>query len=406
LDLHRISVDDGLMSQTAPSTSEVPAEDFAVIHRQVRSFIRDAVVPRENEIMREDRIPDDLRVAAAEMGLFGYAIPSEWGGIGLDLTQDVELAMEFGYTSLSLRSMFGTNNGIAGQVLVAFGTDAQKKEWLGRIAAGEVVASFALTEPGAGSNPAGLRTRARRDGEHWVIDGQKQYITNAPQAGLFVVFARHAEPQPGDPGIAVFLVPRETPGITVGPKDAKMGQEGASTSDVHFDGVRVPAEALVGGDEAAGYKAAMTSLARGRVHIAALAVGTAQRALDESVAYAAQNTQGGQRIGEFQLVQAMLADMQTGVLAGRAMVREAARAYVDGTDRRIAPSAAKLFCTEMVGKVADLDVQVHGGAGYMKEIPVERIYRDVRLLRLYEGTSEIQRLIVGGALVRAAVARS
>ena len=401
-----MSIQHRRMPQTAPSTSEVSAEDFAFIRQQVHDFIRTDVVPRENEIMRTDAIPDDLRAAAAGMGLFGYAIPSEWGGIGLDLTQDVELAMEFGYTALSLRSMFGTNNGIAGQVLVGFGTDDQRKQWLERIASGDVVASFALTEPGAGSNPAGLRTRARRDGDDWVIDGQKQYITNAPLADLFVVFARTAESQPGNPGIAVFLVPADAPGITVGPKDAKMGQEGSSTSDVHFDGVRVPADALVGGEEAAGYKAAMTSLARGRVHVAALSVGTAQRALDESVSYAARNTQAGQRIGDFQLVQAHLADMQTGVLAGRAMVRETARAYVDGTDRRIAPSAVKLFCTEMVGKVADLAVQVHGGAGYMKEIPVERIYRDVRLLRLYEGTSEIQRLIVGGGLVRQEVARS
>jgi len=384
--------------------TQVSAEDFALIQQQVRSFIRTKVVPRETEIMREDRIPDDLRTAAAEMGLFGYAIPDEWGGLGLDLTQDVELAMEFGYTTLSLRSMFGTNNGIAGQVLVGFGTDEQKKRWLERIASGEVVASFALTEPGAGSNPAGLRTRATRDGDGWVIDGRKQYITNAPIADLFIVFARTAEPAAGNPGIAVFLVPATTPGVEVGPKDAKMGQEGAWTADVAFDQVRVPADALIGGDEGAGYKAAMTSLARGRVHIAALAVGTAQRALDESVAYAASTTQGSERIGDFQLVQAMLADQQAGVLAGRAMVRETARAYVTGEDRRIAPSATKLFCTEMVGRVADLAVQVHGGAGYMKEIPVERIYRDVRLLRLYEGTSEIQRLIVGGALVRRAVA--
>ncbi|SFN55770.1 acyl-CoA dehydrogenase [Pseudonocardia ammonioxydans] len=398
------------MSQSAPSPSEVSAEDFEFIRRQVHDFVRTAVVPRENEIMAADRIPDDLRSAAAEMGLFGYAIPAQWGGIGLDLTQDVELAMEFGYTTLALRSMFGTNNGIAGQVLVGFGTDAQKKQWLSRIASGEVVASFALTEPGAGSNPAGLRTRARRDGDSpdadWIIDGQKQFITNAPSADLFVVFARYAEAEAGNPGIAVFLVPADTPGLTVGPKDAKMGQEGASTSDVHFDGVRVPAEALVGGDAAAGYKAAMTSLARGRVHIAALAVGTAQRALDEAVGHATTTTQGGQPIGGFQLVQAHLADMQTGVLAGRAMVRDAARAYVDGSDRRIAPSAVKLFCTEMVGTVADLAVQVHGGAGYMREIPVERIYRDVRLLRLYEGTSEIQRLIIGGGLVRRAAAQS
>ncbi|GAA3249598.1 acyl-CoA dehydrogenase family protein [Pseudonocardia petroleophila] len=388
------------------SETSVSAEDFEFIRKQVRTFIRSTVVPRENEIMTTDRIPDDLRTASAEMGLFGYAIPEEWGGLGLDLTQDVELAMEFGYTTLSLRSMFGTNNGIAGQVLVGFGTDEQKQRWLERIASGEVVASFALTEPGAGSNPAGLRTRARRDGGDWVIDGRKQYITNAPIADLFVVFARTAEPQPGNPGIAVFLVPADTAGVEVAPKDAKMGQEGAWTADVAFDGVRVPADALVGGEEAAGYRAAMTSLARGRVHIAALAVGTAQRALDESVSHAAHTTQGSDRIGDFQLVQAMLADMATGVLAGRAMVRETARAYVSGEDRRIAPSAVKLFCTEMVGKVADLAVQVHGGAGYMREIPVERIYRDVRLLRLYEGTSEIQRLIVGGGLVRAELGKS
>jgi len=382
----------------------VSSEDFQVILRQVRDFVRKDVVPRENEIMRENAVPEDLRRAAAEMGLFGYAIPAEWGGLGLDLTQDVELAMEFGYTTLALRSMFGTNNGIAGQVLVGFGTDEQRTTWLERIASGEVIASFALSEPGAGSNPAGLRTRARRDGTDWVIDGAKQFITNAPIADLFVVFARTREPQPKDPGIAVFLVPADTQGVSVGPKDAKMGQEGALTSTVTFDDVRVPAEALVGGDEAAGYAAAMTSLARGRIHIAALAVGTAQRALDESVAYAANNTQGGVRIGDFQLVQAMLADQQTGVLAGRAMVRDAARAYVTGQDRRIAPSAAKLFCTEMVGRVADLAVQVHGGSGYMREVPVERIYRDVRLLRLYEGTSEIQRLIIGRGLVRAATA--
>jgi acyl-CoA dehydrogenase len=383
-------------------TATVSAEDFRFIRDQVRDFVRAKVVPREQEIADTDAIPDDLRKLAAEMGLFGYAIPQEWGGLGLDLTQDVELAMELGYTSLALRSMFGTNNGIAGQVLVRFGTDEQKTEWLERIASGEVVASFALTEPGAGSNPAGLRTTAVRDGDDWVIDGQKRFITNAPLAGLFVVFARTRPADSSGTGIAVFLVPAAAPGLRVGPKDHKMGQEGAWTSDVTFDQVRIPGSALVGGDEDAGYRAAMTSLARGRVHIAALAVGAAQRALDESVAYAASARQGGQPIGDFQLVQAMLADQQTGVLAGRALVRETAQRYVSGEDTRIGPSAAKLFCTEMAGQVADTAVQIHGGTGYMRDVPVERIYRDVRLLRLYEGTSEIQRLIIGGGLVRQA----
>lgn len=386
------------------TTSEVSDEDFQEILAQTRTFVRTAVVPREQEILTGDRVPDDLREHAKKMGLFGYAIPQEWGGLGLNLAQDVELAMELGYTSLALRSMFGTNNGIAGQVLVGFGTDEQKACWLEPMATGDVVASFALTEPGAGSNPSGLRTKAVRDGsgDDWIINGQKRFITNAPTANLFIVFARTRPADDDGAGIAVFLVPADAPGVVVGTKDAKMGQEGAWTSDVSFDDVRVSASALIGGSEDIGYRAAMISLARGRVHIAALAVGTAQRALDESVAYAATATQGGTPIGNFQLVQAMIADQQTGVLAGRALVRETARAWVSGEDRRIAPSAAKLFCTEMVGQVADLAVQIHGGSGYMREVPVERIYRDVRLLRLYEGTSEIQRLIIGANLVKAA----
>ncbi|MGH3556608.1 MAG: acyl-CoA dehydrogenase family protein [Mycobacterium sp.] len=380
-------------------------DDFQQILAQTRQFVRTAVVPREQEILAEDRVPDDLRDQARKMGLFGYAIPQEWGGLGLDLAQDVELAMELGYTSLALRSMFGTNIGIAGQVLVGFGTEEQKARWLAAMASGEVVASFALTEAGAGSNPAGLRTKAVRDGVDWVISGEKRFITNAPVADLFVVFARTRPADDTGPGIAVFLVPAHVPGVQVGVKDAKMGQEGAWTADVRFTDVRVPAGALVGGGEDVGYRAAMTSLARGRIHIAAVAVGTAQRALDESVTYASTATQGGTPIGNFQLVQAMIADQQTGVMAGRALVRDAARLWITDEDRRIAPSAAKLFCTEMAGKVADLAVQIHGGSGYMREVPVERIYRDVRLLRLYEGTSEIQRLIVGSNLVKAAQRR-
>ncbi|WP_137146958.1 acyl-CoA dehydrogenase family protein [Mycolicibacterium sp. CR10] len=383
------------------TTAEVSDDDFQEILTQTRHFVRTAVVPREQEILADDRVPDDLREQAMKMGLFGYAIPQQWGGLGLNLAQDVELAMELGYTSLALRSMFGTNNGIAGQVLVGYGTDEQKSRWLEGIASGDVVASFALTEPGAGSNPSGLRSKAVRDGDRWIINGRKQYITNAPTADLFVVFARTRPADDKGAGIAVFLVPADTPGVEVGAKDKKMGQEGAWTADVNLTDVRLPDSALVGGSEDIGYRAAMVSLARGRVHIAALAVGTAQRALDESVTYAATATQGGTAIGEFQLVQAMIADQQTGVLAGRALVRETAAKWLTEEDRRIAPSAAKLFCTEMAGKVADLAVQIHGGSGYMRGVPVERIYRDVRLLRLYEGTSEIQQLIIGGGLVKA-----
>ena len=393
------------MTTPAIGSDIVSAEDFREILNQTRDFVRSVVMKQEQRIAEDNRIPDRIAEQAKAMGLFGYAIPRQWGGLGLDLTQDVELAMELGYTTLALRSMFGTNNGIAGQVLVGFGTTEQKTRWLERIATGGVVASFALTESGAGSNPASLRTTARGAGSDWIINGEKRFITNAPVADLFVVFARTRPADDDGPGISVFLVPAGTPGIEVGPKDRKMGQEGAWTAEVRFQDVRVGPEALIGGNEDIGYRAAMTSLARGRVHIAALAVGAAQRALDESVTYAATATQGGQPIGGFQLVQALLADMQTGVMAGRALVRDAARAWVAGEDRRIAPSVAKLYCTEMAGRVADSAVQIHGGTGYMRGVAVERIYRDVRLLRLYEGTSEIQRLIIGGGLLGRARAR-
>ncbi|MFC5820736.1 acyl-CoA dehydrogenase family protein [Nonomuraea harbinensis] len=380
----------------------VAADEFEEILKQVRQFVRNRVVPREQEIADSDAIPDDLRRQAADMGLFGYAIPAEYGGLGLDITQDVRLGFEFGYTSLAFRSMFGTNNGIAGQVLVGFGTEEQKGRWLPSLASGEVTAAFALTEPEAGSDPSGLKTTAAPDGDGWVIDGGKRFITNAPIAGLFVVFARVRPADAAGSGIAVFLVPADAPGVAVGPKDSKMGQEGAWTSDVTFTEVRVGADALVSGEVDAGFRAAMTVLARGRLHMSAMAVGLMERALDESVAFAAHNRQGGRPVGDYQLVQAMLAEQKSLCMAGRAMAAEAARLWLTGEDRRLAPSATKLFCTESAGRVADLAVQVHGGSGYMRGVPVERIYRDVRLLRLYEGTSEIQKLIVGRELMRGA----
>jgi acyl-CoA dehydrogenase len=375
------------------------AAEFADVLDAVHRFVRTEVVPREEDIEEADAIPAELRRAAAEMGLFGYTLPEEYGGLGANLTEDVQLAFEFGYTTPAFRSMFGTNNGIAGQVLVNSGTDEQKQRWLPRLAEG-AVAAFALTEAEAGSDPSGLTTRAQLDGDGYVISGAKRFITNAPLADLFVVFARTGPEARGTTGISVFLVEAGTDGLRVGPKDRKTGQAGAWTAEVVFDQVRVPASALVGGQEGAGFGDAMKSLVRGRVHIAAICVGMAQRLLAESVAHAQSSRQGGQPIGEFQLVQAMLADIQTGSYAGRAMVLEAARNYDSGADRRIGPSAAKLFCSEMVGRAADLAVQVHGGLGYMRGVPVERMYRDARLFRIYEGTSEIQRLIIGRALVR------
>ena len=385
---------------TTTEAHPVSSEEFAQVRETVRDFVRREVVPREKEIADTDAIPQDVRDGAAAMGLFGYALPQEFGGLGLNLVQDVELAFEFGYTSLAFRSLFGTNNGIAGQVLVGYGTKNQQERWLRPMTEGTCIASFALTEPEAGSDPSGLRSTATWTGSEWIIDGRKRFITNAPLAGVFVTFARVCGTDASDGKIAVFLIPAEADGVVVAPKDRKMGQEGATTSDVSFEGVCVDEDALVSGRVEDGFRAAMTVLARGRVHIAALAMGLAERALDESVSFSAVNVQGGVPTGDRQLVQAMLAEQQSMLMAGQAAARHAARVYVDGSDRRIAPSAAKLFCTEAADRVADLAVQVHGGSGYMRESTVERLYRDVRLLRLYEGTSEIQKLIIGRELMR------
>ncbi|RBY86841.1 acyl-CoA dehydrogenase family protein [Blastococcus sp. TF02A-26] len=377
------------------------ADDFEQIRKAVRQLVREEVIPREEEIDLDDRIPEELRGAIADMGLFGYALPEEYGGLGVNMKEDVELAFEFGYTTPAFRSLFGTNNGIAGQVIAKFGSEEQKQRYLPRLAAGELIGSFALTEAEAGSDPAGLRTTARRDGDGWVISGSKRYITNAPLADLFVVFARSDPEERGGRGISSFVVDAKAPGVSLGAKDKKMGQSGAWTSEVFFDEVRVPADALVG-EEGRGYSKALTVLSRGRLHIAAMCVGMAQRVLDESVAYAATAKQGGAPIGRFQLVQALIADMHTELVAGRALVRDVAARYDSGEDTSVGPSAAKLFCSEMVGRATDRAVQVHGGLGYLRTTPVERFYRDARLYRLYEGTSEVQRVIIGGGLLRAA----
>jgi acyl-CoA dehydrogenase len=375
------------------------ADVFVQVKDAVRELVREVVIPREEEIDLEDRIPDELRTAAAEMGLFGYALPEEYGGLGVTMSEDVQLAFEFGYTTPAFRSLFGTNNGIAGQVIAKFGNEEQKKTYLPRLAAGELIGSFALTEAEAGSDPAGLRTTARRDGDEWVITGGKRYITNAPIADIFVVFARTDLEQKGGRGISSFVVDATAPGVTVGPHDKKMGQSGAWTAEVFFDDVRVPASALIG-EEGRGYAKALTVLSRGRLHIAALCVGMAQRVLDESVAYAATAKQGGAPIGRFQLVQAMLAETHAELLAARSMVIDVAARYDSGADTSVGPSSAKLFCSEMVARATDRAVQVHGGLGYLRTTPVERFYRDARLYRLYEGTSEVQKVIIGGALLR------
>jgi acyl-CoA dehydrogenase len=374
--------------------------EFRYVLDAVREFVTKEVRPAEEMIEATDEIPEALRKQAAEMGLFGYALPTEYGGLGLNAFEDVRLAMEFGRTTPAFRSMFGTNNGIAGQVLVNAGTPEQRQRYLPDLASGKSVASFALTEAEAGSDPSGLRTTARRTTGGYVINGQKRFITNAARSDLLMVFARTGDKTSGTRDISVFVVDTRAQGVTVGPRDVKMGQHGSTTAEVFFDDVEVPAANLVGEQEGVGFTAAMKSLAKGRLHIAGICVGMADRLLDESVRHAAVSRQGGAPIGRFQLVQGMLADIYTELHAGRAMVLDAARRWDDGSDRRLAPSSVKLFCSEMVGRVADWAVQIHGGMGYINTVPVERFYRDARLFRIYEGTSEVQRVIIARALLK------
>ncbi len=381
---------------------------FELLLASVRRFIDDRLVPAEDQVEADDDVPAGIVEDMKEMGLFGLSIPEEYGGIGLSMAQECAVAYELGQTALAFRSVFGTNVGIGSQGILMDGTDAQKREILPRVASGELIMSFALTEPDAGSDAAAIRTRAEHapgsDGGVYVLNGTKRFITNAPRAGALTLMARTGGPGAG--GISSFIVPTGLPGISLGKPDKKMGQRGTKTCDVMLDNVRVPAENIIGGVPGQGFKTAMKVLDRGRLHVAALSCGVAQRVLNESVEYARTRRQFGQRIGDFQLVQAMLADSQAELYAGWSMVQDCALRY-DGKpagqsdpDVSMRASCAKMFCTEMAGRVADRGVQVHGGAGYMNETKVERFYRDVRLLRLYEGTTQIQQIIIGRELMR------
>jgi acyl-CoA dehydrogenase len=358
----------------------------------VRRFVRERLVPAEPCVEEDNAIPPEIIAEMRQLGLFGLSIPETYGGLGLNMEEEVTIAFELGYAAPAFRSVIGTNNGIGSQGIIVDGTEDQKARWLPRMASGEVIGSFALTEPDVGSDAASVQTRAVRDGDHYVLNGTKRYITNAPSAHVFTLMARTGGP--GADGVTAFLVPRDAPGLSLGPVDKKMGQRGTRTCDVILDNCRVAADAVIGGVEGRGFRTAMKVLNRGRLHISAVCVGAAQRLCDESVAFAKSRRQFGKPIAEHQLVQAMLADSATETFAGHCMVLEAARRFDDG--RRIIKeaSAAKLFCSEMVGRVADRAVQIHGGTGYMQQSAVEHFYRDVRLFRLYEGTSQIQQIII------------
>lgn len=379
-------------------------ESFDILLATVQRFVRERLVPAENYLEEHDEVPPAIVEEMKELGLFGLTVPEEYGGIGLSVSQEVLVNYELGRTAPAFRSVFGTNIGIGSQGILMDGTPEQKAEYLPRVASGELVMSFALTEPDAGTDAASLKTRAELDGDHYVLNGTKRFITNAPRAGAFTLMARTGGPGAG--GVSSFIVDASTPGIQLGKNDKKMGQRGTKTCDVILENVRVPVANIIGGVPGQGFKTAMKVLDRGRLNISATSCGLASRILDESRRYARERKQFGKPIGEFQLIQAMLADSQAELLAGWALVRDTAQrfdgkpAHLSDPDISMRVSCTKLFATEMVGRVADRGVQIHGGAGYINEYPVERFYRDARLLRLYEGTTQVQQLIIGRELLR------
>ena len=370
----------------------------------IRRFVRNRLMPLEEQVASTDQIPESVISEMRELGLFGLTIPEEYGGLGLNTEEECKVAIELGYTSAAFRSVIGTNNGIGSQGLVMDGTDDQKENYLPRLASGEIIGSFALTEPNVGSDSANVQTKAEKDGDSYILNGTKRWITNANIANLFTVFARTDQSQKGSSGVSAFLVDANTPGISLSSKYKKMGQQGAHVCDVIFDNCRVPEENIIGGPNNVnnGFKTAMKTLDRGRIHISAFAVGCAKRLIEVSTQFSLEREQFGQSISNFQMIQAMLAESQTECYAAEPMVFDAAQRRDRGEKVNLHASCCKLYASEMVGRVADRAVQIHGGAGYMDEYAVSRFYRDVRLFRIYEGTSEIQKTIIARNLLKQA----
>lgn len=368
-------------------------ETLNALVETIERFVAERLRPIEGKVADDDEIPAAIVQEMKQLGLFGLSIPEAYDGLGLDLEEEARVIMAFCHAAPAFRSTFGTNVGIGSQGLVMFGDEAQKARWLPSIASGETITAFALTEAEAGSDSASVQTRAVREGDHYVLNGVKRYITNAGRANLFTVMARTDPSAKGGAGVSAFLVPADTAGLTVGKPEKKMGQQGAHIHDVVFEDVRVPVENRLGA-EGDGFTLAMRVLDRGRVHISSVCVGVAERLIADCVAYASERKQFGQPIASFQLIQALIADSKTEALAAKALVFDTARKRDAGANVTLEAAATKLFASEMVGRVADRAVQIFGGAGYVADYGVERLYRDVRIFRIYEGTSQIQQLII------------
>lgn len=376
-------------------------EQLDALLADVRAFVRDCWHPIENKIELLDEVPADIVKELQQRGFFGWSIPQAYGGLGLSTEELILAAFEISQASVALRARVGTNTGIGSEALVADGTEDQKQRWLPRMATGKLTGCLALTEPDAGSEATNVQTTASLQGEHYILNGRKCYITNAPIADVFTVVARTEEGSKGSAGLSAFIVERNTPGLRTGPAYKKMGQAGSPVSDVYFENCAIPTANLIGGKEGVGFKTIMKVLNKQRLHLSALCTGPAIRMLDLAIEHTQKRQQFSQPVGNFQLLQAMVADSQTEIYAAKSMILEAARARDRGEDVALTASMCKYFASEMCGRVADRCVQMFGGAGYIADFsPIERYYRDVRLFRLYEGTSQIHQMNIAKHVLR------
>ena len=375
-------------------------DSFELFLDQLKRFVRERLVPAEESVIEANQIPENLLQEMQEIGLFGLSIPECYGGAGLSISQYIDAIVELSWAAPAYRSVISIGNGIVCSALLNNGTDAQKEHWLSAIAKG-AVASFALTEPDSGSDSAALRTMAEKDGDDYILNGSKRYITNAPFADVILVMARTSiEPLPKNAHISAFLIPADTPGVHIGAPDKKMGMRGSQIADVVLENVRVPASSLLGGIEGAGFQAAMHGLNNGRLSIAAASLGYSRRALDSAIRYAMDRKAFGEPIANFQLIQAKIADSQADIYAMDCMLRDVCTKMDRGDDIRLEASCVKMFASEACGKIVDRVVQIYGGAGYLQEYDAERFYRDSRVFRIFEGTTEIMQLVIAKSVLR------
>lgn len=388
------------------SHSGMDADVFNAFIEQLQRYVRQRLIPAEKEILETDMIPADIVNEMREMGLFGLTMPEDYGGAGMNIAQYVRTIRELSYAMPCYRSITSINIGMVCSALKNGGTEAQKREWLPRLAAGEI-ASFGLTEPGSGSDSAAMQSSAVKSGNGWRLNGTKRYITNAPFAGVALIMARTSkEALPKNAHVSAFIVPMDTPGISVGKSDKKMGQSGSHIADIIMDNVQLPADALLGGEEGKGFVTAMQSLDNGRLSVGAAAAGYARRALDSALRYANERKAFGEPIANFQLIQQMLAESEIEIYAAECMLEDASKRADAGENVLRKAAAAKVFATEMCGRVVDRVVQIYGGAGYLAEYDAERFFRDARIYRIYEGTTQILQLQIAKHMLREWAAQS